>query len=101
MSPTKAQNRIRKQCGIGKGRLHTRMCRNSEALGHYAERAQWPGRWGEVFDEAVRQKMHELVDLLAADALIATAYREAEKKERAYRQFKERIDKHDSVASSI
>ena len=70
MSPTKAQNRIRKQYGIG-------------------------------FDGCAKRRMHELVDQLAADALIATAYREAEKKERDERHLAENIDRYGPVARSI
>jgi len=78
MSPTKAQNRVRKQYGIGKGKLHKRMSRNHTTLSTLAYAAQWPGSSAGKFDAETKQRMHDLVDQLAADSIIAAAYGEAE-----------------------
>lgn len=83
MSVRKAQNRVRKQHGIGKTRLHQRMRANRDSLWVCCE-AAWYGYShadGEFRDETKR-KMHALVDKLAADAIIAMAYRKAEDAER-------------------
>lgn len=78
MSPTKAQNRIRKQYGIGKTKLHKRMSRNRTTLSTLGYQAEWGDAWAPKFDDETIQEMHALVDDLAADSMIATAYREAE-----------------------
>lgn len=77
MSPTKAQNRVRKQHGIGKGALHKRMSRNRRALSTFAWAAQWPYGWSGPFTTETKRRMHELVDALAADSIIAAAYEKA------------------------
>ena len=79
MSPTKAQNRIRKQHGIGKTKLHKRMSRNRTTLSTLAYQAEWGDAWARKFDDETIQEMHALVDDLAADSIIATVYREAER----------------------
>lgn len=81
MSPTKAQNRVRKQYGIGKTKLHKRMSKNRTTLATLAYSAQWPGAWAGKFDAERIQEMHALVDDLAADSIIAAAYKEAERGE--------------------
>ncbi len=78
MSVRKAQNRVRKKYGIGKTVLHKRMSANRHELEVLAYSAQWPGEWAGTFDEKVKREMHKLVDALAADSIIATAYRKAE-----------------------
>lgn len=83
MSVRKAQNRVRKEHGIGKTALHKRMSRNHTTLSTLAYQAQWGDAWTGQFDAETKQRMHELVDALAADCIIATAYREAEKAARA------------------
>lgn len=83
MSVRKAQNRVRKQHGIGKTKLHKRMTANRTELDNLAYRAEWDGKWVGKFDAETIQEMHALVDDLAADSIIATAYREAEEATRA------------------
>lgn len=79
MSVRKAQNRVRKKYGIGKTKLHRRMAENRRDLQALAYNTQWPGGWGrKMFDADQHQQMHDLVDALAADSIIATAYRKAE-----------------------
>lgn len=79
MSVRKAQNRVRKQYGIGKGALHKRIRATRDALYKSCLAAEWgKATWAGEFTEGTRQRMHELVDELATDAVIATAYREAE-----------------------
>ncbi len=82
MSPTKAQNRVRKEYGIGKTELHKRMSANRMTLTTLAYAAEWPSSWAGTFDAEMHEKMHYLVDALAADCIIATAYTEAERVER-------------------
>lgn len=82
MSVRKAQNRARKQYGIGKIKLHKRMSNQRNRLKILAYRAQWPEGWGGPFTEETKEEMHHLVDTLAADCIIATAYAEAERAER-------------------
>lgn len=79
MSVRKAQNRVRKEYGIGKGKLHKRMSRNHTTLSTLAYQAQWGDAWTRKFDDETIQEMHALVDDLASDSIIATAYREAER----------------------
>ncbi len=83
MSVRKAQNRVRKEHGIGKTALHKRMSRNHTTLSTLAYQAQWGDAWTRKFDDETIQEMHALVDQLAADSIIATAYREAEQAERS------------------
>lgn len=78
MSVRMAQNRVRKEHGIGKTALHKRMSFNRRELQTYAYAAQWPDEWAGSFDAKTKQEMHRLVDRIAADSIIATAYREAE-----------------------
>lgn len=81
MSVRKAQNRVRKKYGIGKGKLHKRMRANRDKLSQCCQLAQYGENWwaGTEFTEETIREMHALVDDLAADSIIATAYREAEK----------------------
>lgn len=81
MSVRKAQNRLRKQYGIGKTKLHKRMSRNRTTLSTLGYQAEWGDAWARKFDDETIQEMHALVDDLAADSMIATAYREAEQAE--------------------
>jgi len=86
MSVRKAQNRIRKQYGVGKTALHKRMSSNRTELATLAYSAQWSDAWAGKFDAERHERMHYLVDALAADCIIATAYREAEKTARGERE---------------
>jgi len=79
MSLRKAQNRVRKQHGIGKTALHKRMSSNRTDLSTFAYNAEYSGTWGGPFNAATVERMHELVDALGADSIIAAAYREAER----------------------
>jgi len=80
---TKAQNCVRKQYGVRKGELHERMRLNRQELADLALRAQWPSGWTDRFFNAeVALRMHNLVDALAADSIIAAAYAKAEREER-------------------
>ena len=80
MSVRKAQNRIRKRHGIGKGKLHERMSAARSGLANLACRAQWPRGWSGTFHRRRDvQRMHDLVDQLGADSVISRAYVEAEK----------------------
>lgn len=78
MTVRKAQNRVRKQYGIGKTKLHKRMRRRRDELVTLADKAQYPHWITGAFDAETKQRMHDLVDQLGADSVIATAYREAE-----------------------
>jgi len=52
-------------------------------LANLAFRAQWTGGFPGGFTAHTKEEMHDLVDALAADCIIATAYREAERAARA------------------
>lgn len=74
MSVRTAQNQIRKQYGVGKGELHRRMRVAWQWLDSFWEDAIWH----KPVDAETKAQAHEVVDALAADSIIATAYREAE-----------------------
>jgi len=77
VSPTRAQNAVRRQYGIGKGKLHKRMSKSQTELNTRV----WDARWRGEVRQSNKCRMHALVDAIAADSIIAAAYREAEREE--------------------
>ena len=77
MTPTRAQNRVRKKYGVGKGQLLARMRALRDVLYTYATDAAYR----QVVHWESRRKAFRAIDLLSADSVIAAAYREAEKEE--------------------
>jgi len=76
MSPTRAQNRVRREYGIGKGKLLAEMRELRDKLYRFATDATWL----KAPDEMATERAHKRVDDLAAFSRIAAAYREAESK---------------------
>lgn len=83
MSVRKAQNRVRKEHGIGKGALHKRMSSKQMDLNRFAYEMEWPGTPSAQWIALTKQTMHDLVETLAADSIISAAYTEAEEAARA------------------
>jgi len=77
MSPTRAQNRVRKHWGVGKGALHRRMLAARRRLVAFWEYAIWQG----VVDADLLAEAYLDLEGLAADSIIAADYRDVEKKD--------------------
>ncbi|MCK4299402.1 MAG: hypothetical protein KAX80_07710 [Planctomycetes bacterium] len=77
MSPTRAQNAVRRHWGIGKGALHRRMVAARKRLVVFWEYAIWQG----VVDADMLAEALLDVEGLAADSIIAADYRDVEKKD--------------------
>jgi len=77
MSPTRAQNRVRKHWGIGQGALHRRMRETHKRLYQFGRAA----RWSQVIDADMLAEALLDVEGLAADSIIAADYRDVEKKD--------------------
>ena len=75
MTPTRAQNQVRKKYGVGKGDLLARMRKLRSLLSAYATQAAYY----KVVHWKSRRRALRAVDLLSEDSVIAAAYREAEK----------------------
>ncbi len=77
VTPTRAQNRVRKKYGVGKGELRARMRKLRSLLYTYATQAAYY----KVVHWESRRRALRAVDLLSADSVIAAAYRDVEKKD--------------------
>lgn len=75
----KAQNRVRRQYGIGRTQLLARMNAHYSTLLKFC----FDATWEKPVDCDTKDRVHWLIDSLAADSIIATAYREAEEAARA------------------